>query len=250
MTTMKDIQKAYNEEVNSKDEFYSTLVTEDINFSPINFKNRLDASKVSNSTKSNLLGSIIRANLKNKNDQQVEALMSERNISNTYESDGGKQIYTSPDIKFKGHEVRFVSTNSNCRDGYANIENIYTLQNFLSIYDYLSKDNEKVFDTFVTDGCKWLYEDRNETIDKNYNWIYQNWLKIKNIYMYTIYSSGSTDMYCDIEVDISKFKGLQDYLSKKSCVIIYIRYNFSSGNFYVGQDILNDRTELWNIKKK
>lgn len=38
MVTVKDIYKAYNEEVNSRDNFYSGLIAEDINFSPINFQ--------------------------------------------------------------------------------------------------------------------------------------------------------------------------------------------------------------------
>lgn len=210
-------------------------------------KNRFESSKDIN-TKSNLLGAIIRANKVNKNDAEVDSILAERQLTNTYETETGKLVFTSPILKLDGKEVRFVSSASKaCRDGFSSIHNVGSLKNFLALYDMLAKDSEKLFQSFLADGCKWMYEDRNETIDKNYSWIAKNWLKIKNIYIYTVYSNGSTDMYCDVEVDISKFKGLQDYLSKKSCALMYYRVNLNSGKMYVGQDILNDRTELFKL---
>jgi hypothetical protein len=114
-------------------------------------------------------------------------------------------------------------------------------------YDILKEKKESTFKHFLEEGCKWLYEDRNETVDKNYKWISENWLKIKNLYIYTLYQRDGAYIYCDAEIDISKFKGLQDYVSKKSCTIIWYSTNINTGDWYVGQDILNDRTELWDL---
>ena len=214
------------------------------------YKDRFNSSNILDK-KSNLLGTIIRANRINKNDAEVESTLQENNLTQTYETESGKLVFTSPDIKLGNTEVRFVSSPSKaCSDGFSCIYNVGSLKNFLALYNLLSKDSEKRFKSFLADGCKWLYEDRNETIDKNYKWISENWLKIKNIYIYTVYGRSSTDLYCDVEIDISRFKGLQDYVSKKSCALVFYRINLNTGNAYIGQDILNDRTELFKLIPK
>ena len=211
------------------------------------FKNRFGNSKLMGNKKQ-LIGSLIRYNKAVKNDEEVSQLMQEKGLRQTYETESGKLVFTSPNMKLDNKEVRFISSSSKyCKDGYASMHNAGSLKNILTFYDMLKENNEKFFKSCLTDCCKWLYEDRGESIDKNYRWILENWLKIKNIYIYTLYSQGQADIYCDCEVDISKFKKLQDYLPKKSCTVVYVRANIDSGNMYTGQDILNDRTELWKL---
>jgi len=212
-------------------------------------KRRENSKLISNPTSNNaIIGKIIRSKKMDKNNKEVAQLLEERKLKLSYQTSGGKSIYTSPDLKLKGKEVRFISSYTmQCKDGYASIERANSLKSFLFMYDKLAANKEKFLDMVLADGVKYLYEDRKEKTDKNYSWIVKNWLKIKNFYIYTIYDGSSADMYCDVEVDISKLKGLEDYISKKSCTILYVDFNFSDQQFYVGQDILNDRTELWDI---
>jgi len=246
MITLKDIQEAYNEELDSKNNMLHSIISEDgRNF--LDFKNRFDKSYEIDAKK-NFLGSLLGAKAREKDAAKVQELLDENKLTHTYNAEGGKLVYTSPDLKLNNNEVKFISSATPaCRDGYACIKNLGSLQNFLSLYNILSKEDN--FNKYMESCTKYLYEDRKEIIDKNYNWIFKNWIKIKNIYIYTIYSYGSTDIYCDVEVDANKCKGIQDYLSKKSCVVLFVRVNVNTGKFYVGQDILNDRTELWTITK-
>lgn len=249
MISSKDIQEAYALEVSSRNELKYSIISEDSR-DTLNFKSRFNTAKEFDGAKRLILGSLLSSKINEKNAIQVEEMLNSNKLSYTHNANDGKLIYTSPDMKLKGHEVMFVSSATpSCRDGYASIKNLSTLKNFVAFYNYLAENNEETFDKFMESGCKYLYEDRNETIDKNYNWIFKNWVKIKNVYIYTIYSYGSTDMYCDVEVDITKCKGLQDYLSKKSCSLLFVRCNLNTGRMFVGQDILNDRTDLFNVEK-
>lgn len=250
MINIKEIQEAYQIEISSRNEF-NKLIMNESNKNIIDFKSRFNNAKEINTSKHFILGSLISSKVNEKNAEKVESILSSNNLSYTYNTNSGKLIYTSPDMKLKGKEVRFMSSATpSCNDGYASIKNLSTLNNFISFYNYLEENKEELFDKYMESCCKYLYEDRNETIDKNYNWIFKNWVKIKNVYIYTIYSYGSTDMYCDVEVDITKCKGLQDYLSKKSCTVLFIRCNLNTGKMFVGQDILNDRTDLFDVEKK
>ena len=249
MITLKDIQEVYNQEVKSREDLSHTPVITEGNENFLDFKSRFNKSyDVDN--KKNFLGSLIKAKSKEKDVEKVQELLNMNNITHTYNTKDGKLVYTSPDLKLANNEIKFVSSATPaCRDGYACIKNLSSLQNFLAMYEILSDEEDFKFNKWMEQATKYLYEDRNETIDKNYNWIFKNWIKIKNIYIYTVYSYGSTDIYCDVEVNVDKCKGIQDYLSKKSCTILFVRLNVNTGKIYVGQDILNDRTELWTITK-
>lgn len=247
MISSEDIREVYMEEVKSKEDMLHTPICEDFK-DIIDFKSRFDNAKELDNGKHNLLGSLIGAKKRGKNAAKVEELLNMNSLTHTYNTKGGKLIYTSPDMKLNNNEVKFISSATpSCRDGYACIKNLSSLENFIGFYNFIVENNR--FDKYMELCCKYLYEDRNETIDKNYNWIFKNWIKIKNVYIYTIYSYGSTDIYCDVEVDISKCKGLQDYISKKSCSVLFVRCNLNTGKMYAGQDILNDRSELFEIEK-
>ena len=240
-----------DKELNSVlEEYINSLVNEAEGINSLDaIKNRLsNSSMIQPDAKQNLLGKIIRANKQNKNAELVQQLIEQYQLSHTYNTKYGKLVYTSPDIKIKNNEVKIVSSASiYCRDGYASIKNAGSLESLISIYNFLSDNDESKIDKYIQTGCEQFYTNRNVTIDKNYKYIADNWLKIKNIYLYTLYSQSSVDSYCDIEVDISKFKGLQDYIPKKSCTLIYIRFNHNTGNIYIGTQVLTDRVKLFEL---
>ena len=220
------------------------LMTEAEGFNPGNLA-QPDLNSKELDIKSNLFGKMKQAKKIEKNNEEVQSLLSEYNLSHTHNTKYGRLIYTSPDLKLKNINVKFVSSAyPNSRDGYGSIKNANILKCFLWMYKLYDNAEGNRYIDLLELGCKDLYESRNVSIDKNYRFIAEKWLGIKDIYIYITYGQQA-NMWFVNEVDISRLKGLQDYIAKKSYAVIYSQYNFSSGKLYYGTNISNEGTKAF-----
>lgn len=229
----------------------------DSKFSDRIFNSNLSSGKAQsdniNFNKANTLGPIGKLNriLKTKDAayavQKAQALLDERELTHSGNSESNGYdllVYTSPKMKLCGKEVNVIFGQAP-NSGYSLVTWPNNLSYLLAAYDYTEKDVDKL----LASGVQYLYEDNKVTTDKNYNWIAEKWLNVKDVYAYCVYTKTGWWVYIDIEVDLTKLKGLEDFMSKKSIGCIARGFQLSTGRVYIYNEIINGKTKLRDITK-
>lgn len=249
-----DLYELMNEENNSVDLFNEAMFdrfqydrimnrSNDLNLSDKNFE-KMEFNKTSNLF--GKIGKVITAKKNAEEAAKVEEILNQRGLKYIGDCNDGKlMVYRSPNMLIKNKQCNILSKPKNYNIAYASIKWLAFLNCMLSVYDYA----EDKIDHLLEKGIEFIYNDNKVTVKENYKYIAEKQLTVTDSYLYMVYTNSGWWVYFDLEVNGSKLKGLDDYMTKKSCLNIAYGYQPSTGKMYIFSEIINGSTKLREIKQ-